>query len=475
MPSARRAILVLAAVALAACAPSGGSAARPSPTPSPSGSGSGPTVLSGRIGEATYSIEVPVDWNGTLFLYSHGYVPPGGANPASATPAPEATSWLLERHYAVAGSSYSSTGWAIEDAFKDQVALLDLFDRRVGHPERVIAWGVSLGGIITAGLVQVYPDRFAGAIPICGVLSGGVASWNTGLDSAYAFRTLLASHTALQLTGITDPAANLQVAVDAFNQAKTTPVGEARLALVAALADLPGWFDPTKPEPAPTDYKTRLAAQEYWESRVDFAFEFRFRAELEQRAGGNPSWNTGVDYHHQLSISPDAAEVRALYRAAGLNLESDLHALEAGPRIRAEPSAVAYLQNNVSFDGRLSVPVLSMHTIGDGLVIPQNEAAYAAVVAAAGKQGLLRQTFVHRAGHCAFTPAETIAVVQAMLSRLDSGHWDDAALQPAVLNAAALAQGQGANSIFGFSLPPSFVAFKPGPYPRPFSKGSAAP
>jgi pimeloyl-ACP methyl ester carboxylesterase len=474
VPRARRAFIafaVLAALAIGACSPASGSTAKPSPSLSTSS----PAVLTGSIGKAAYTIEVPAGWNGTLFLYSHGYVAPGGANPASDTPNPEATTWLLGHQYAVAGSAYSSTGWAIEDALKDQIALLDLFDQKVGKPRRVIAWGASLGGIITAGLVQLYPDRFAGAIPICGVLSGGVASWNTGLDSAYAFRLLLARQTPLQITGIADPTANLQVAVDAFNQAKGTPAGEARLALVAALADLPGWFDPTKPEPAPTDYKGRIAAQESWESRVDFAFEFRYRAELEQRAGGNPSWNTGVNYHHQLSISPEAAEVAALYRAAGLSLETDLRTLEAGPRVKADPGAVAYLASNVSFDGKLSVPVLTMHTTGDGLVIPQNESAYAAVVVAAGRQDLLRQTFVHRAGHCAFTPAETIAAVQAMLGRLETGRWDDAALKPAAMNAAALGQGQGANSIFGFSLPPSFAAFKPGPYPRPFAKGAAAP
>ena len=471
VPGARRALAVLAAIALGACSPSSGSTAKASPSFSPSA----PTVLTGSLGKAAYSIEVPVGWNGTLFLYSHGYVAPGGANQASAAPTPEATTWLLDHQYAIAGSAYSSTGWAIEDALTDQVALLDFFGRQVGKPQRVIAWGLSLGGIITAGLIHVYPDRFAGAIPICGVLSGGVASWNTGLDSAYAFRTLLARQTALQIAGISDPISNLQIAVDAFNQAKGTPAGDARLALVAALADLPGWFDPTKPEPPTTDYKARVAAQESWESRVDFAFEFRYRAELEQRAGGNPSWNTGVDYHHQLSISADAAEVKALYRAAGLNLETDLRALEAGPRVTADPAAVAYLARNISFDGNLSVPVLTMHTTGDGLVIPQNESAYAAVVGAAGKEDLLRQTFVHRAGHCAFTPAETIAAVQAMLGRLDTGRWDDAALKPAALNAAALAQGEAYNSIFGFSLSPSFIAYKPSDYPRPFAKGAAGP
>ena len=30
---------------------------------------------------ATFLIEVPANWNGTLLLYSHGYVPPGSTNP----------------------------------------------------------------------------------------------------------------------------------------------------------------------------------------------------------------------------------------------------------------------------------------------------------------------------------------------------------------------------------------------------------
>src|ERR1035437_1900085 len=256
-----RALLVLVALADAACSPPSSSAAKPSAAPT-----SQPTVLSGSIGSAAYSIEVPVRWNGTLFLYSHGYVAPGSSNPAVAAPGSEATSWLLSHDYAIAGSSYSSTGWALEDAFKDQIALLDLFDQRVSTPARVVAWGHSLGGIITAGLVQLYPNRFAGAIPMCGVLSGGVASWNTGLDSAYAFRTLLASQSSLHLTGITAPAANLQVALVAFNRARCTPAGDARLALVGALAGLPGWFDPSQPEPALTNFEARVAAQESWES-----------------------------------------------------------------------------------------------------------------------------------------------------------------------------------------------------------------
>ena len=418
---------------------------------------------------------MPPGWNGTLFLYSHGYVPPGGEKVAVAAPGVDATAWLLGHHFAIAGSSYSSTGWALEDAFGDQVALLDYFDKHVRKPARVIAWGHSLGGIVTAGLIQLYPDRFTAAMPMCGVLAGGIATWNAELDAAYAFRTLLDPTSNLQLVHITDPAANLQLALDLFAQAAATQAGRARIALVGSLIDLPGWFDPRLPEPASGDFVAQAEAQASWESRVDFAFAFRYRAELEHRAGGNPSWNTGVDYAHLLAISPNREEVAALYSAAGLDLQSDLRILAGGVRVDADPAAARYLDRYISLDGKLATPVLTMHTTGDGLVIPPNESAYADVVGAAGQSAMLRQVFVHRAGHCSFTPAETVAAVQVMIKRLDTGRWDDAALQPAALNASARGQDESLNAFFGAAAPPAFIEFRPAPFPRPFPKGSALP
>jgi pimeloyl-ACP methyl ester carboxylesterase len=469
----RRAFIGVALALLVACAPASSAPPAHSPTPSLSPS---TTSISGSIGAASYRIEIPATWNGTLFLYSHGYVAPGRINLATDSPLPLISAWLLDHGNAIAGSSYSSTGWAIEDALKDQIALLDLFNQRFSRPKRVIAWGGSLGGIITAGLVQTYPDRFAGAIPLCGVLAGGVATWNVGLDGAYAFKTLLAPTSQLQLVGITNPQANADLAAQIFTQATATPQGQARIALIAALGDLPGWFDPTGPQPASTDYAGQEAAQARWESQVDFPFEFQYRAELEQRAGGNASWNTGVDYAHQLAISSDNAEVNALYSAAGLDLAADLSTLNSGTRITADPKAVAYLDRFVSFDGNLGVPVLTMHTTGDGLVVPQDETAYGDAVRAAGKQDLLRQLFVHRAGHCAFSSAETIIAIEAMLARLDTGSWGGPALAPGALSDAALALGDAYQSVGGFlKSPPAFESFTPGPYPRPFAKGSPVP
>ena len=99
--------------------------------------------------------------------------------------------WLLGHGYALAGSSYATTGWAIQQALPDQVNTLNVFDEAYGKPSTTIAWGHSLGGIITAGLIQDYPNLFNAALPMCGVLSGGVATWNTALDAEFAFQKLI--------------------------------------------------------------------------------------------------------------------------------------------------------------------------------------------------------------------------------------------------------------------------------------------
>lgn len=420
-------------------------------------------TLTGNIGGANFLIKVPSNWNGTLVLYSHGYVFPG--NPLTPEDAgdPLTEAALLQSGYALAGSSYSQNGWALQQAFHDQIALLNYFDATCGQPTRTIAWGHSLGGIITAGLVQLNPNRFAGALPMCGVLAGGIGTWNQALDSAFAFDVLLAGDT-LPIVHLTNPSSAYNQAIGILNQAQDTPQGKARIALAAALADIPGWFTTGSPEPGSTDYAAQEQNQYLWQSQVDFLFAFFARAELEARAGGNPSWNTGVNYRDQLNDSASSREVRALYKQAGLNLDKDLDALAVAPRIGADPGAVKYLNRYISFDGDLNIPVLTMHTTGDGLVVNQDEQAYATVVREEGDSSLLRQVFVHRAGHCAFTPAETVTAFQTLINRLNTGKWADTT-RPGLMNAEATALGPTLNV-----APPAFIRFDPTMFLRPFFK-----
>jgi pimeloyl-ACP methyl ester carboxylesterase len=441
----------------------------------------GATAMHGQIDGANYTIEVPANWNGTLALYSHGYAftnnpitlqPLPLANPAPDVGDPATGGALLAQGYALAGSSYSKNGWALQEAFHDQIALLDFFDATCGQPTRTIAWGHSLGGIITAGLVQLNPGRFTAALPMCGVLSGGVGTWNQALDGAFAFDVLLSGN-ALPIVNFP----SLQASQAAFFQAENvlqaaqaTAQGRARIALAATLSDVPGWVTPLSPEPASNDFASQEQNQFLWEANTDFFFAFEARYELESRAGGNPSWNTGVDYRTQLEHSASHQEVEALYKAAGLSLDADLNALAQAPRISAKPDAVNYLSQFVTFNGDLGIPVLSMHTSGDGLVVPENEQSYASVVRSQGQNNLLRQIFVHRAGHCAFTPAETLTAFQTLINRINTGEWGST--DSGLLNQEAAALGPSLNIFAGSSgivaTPPAFFHFEPKQFLRPF-------
>ncbi|HKB19320.1 MAG TPA: hypothetical protein VKF28_09795, partial [Candidatus Dormibacteraeota bacterium] len=104
----------------------------------------------------------------------------------------------------------------------------------------------------------------------------------------------------------------------------------------------------------------------------------------------------------------------------------------------------------------------TMHTTGDGLVEVTDENAYASVVRSAGDNSMLRQVFVHRAGHCTFTPAETITAFQTLVHRLDTGQWEDST-NPASMNSQATSLGSALNL-----APASFIDFQPDQFLRPF-------
>src|SRR5260370_24838269 len=96
---------------------------------------------------ATYVIDVPANWNDTLLLYSHGYVGPGSPNPAQDVGDPFTGGFMLAAGYALAGSSYATTGWSVHEAIPDQIAVLDVFPNPVGTPHTTRSWGHSLVGI----------------------------------------------------------------------------------------------------------------------------------------------------------------------------------------------------------------------------------------------------------------------------------------------------------------------------------------
>jgi hypothetical protein len=416
--------------------------------------------------------DVPTPWNGTLLLYSHGFGPPQAAD------APDATTKqaLLDRGYALAGSSYDPAGswWALGSAVRDQFETLEAVRADLpSRPRRVIAVGTSMGGLISALESERPRHRINGALTTCGLMGGAIALNNYQLDGAYAMARLLAPALSIKLVRFAGPAEGLQTGkqLDAVaQQAQATPAGRARLALAMAFLNVPTWA-PGQPMPGRNDY----AAQE--QQQYDFQFGGAFttmdfvesgRPWIEQAAGGNGSWTVGVDFARLLARSPYAPQVRALYREAGLSLDADVATLTAGADIRADANAIDWLRQTSVPAGRLRVPELDLHTISDQLVPVQQENAYRRTVRAAGAQRLLRQAYVERQGHCNFTPAELVAGVLAVEHRVKRGRWDGLAT-PWALQGAATGLGLG---------DAAFVPFQPPPLSGdngPFAPGDAQP
>lgn len=414
----------------------------------------------GTIDGADYRVETPEDWNGTLLLYSHGYVPagflpPGQEPPTAMTNRPlpngqTSEQWLLDHGYALAASNYKGvTGYQLQQGAKDQLRLLDWFERKIGAPERTISTGQSMGGGLAVKLANENPSRFDGVAAFCAGYNS-LAQNNSSLDLTYAIKTLLAPDRDVRLVNplsFDEAMADLTSIQAAVDRAFQTPDGRAKLALIGSLNNVSGWYSARYAEP--TNDREFLEQQKEW---VKWAYSMLGtvgRLDLEARAGGNPSWNTGVDYRRLFQKSAQGERVRRAYaRADQARLKADLAALNAGPRIAADRQAVAFMRRDVP-SGHLPVPTLTLHSTGDGGAIVDQERWYAEQARKHGTANLLRQTWVHRGGHCTISGAEEIVAIQSLERRIKSGRWPN--LSPRKMNAAAAAMPDDLQFVYDFS------------------------
>ncbi|MEU2421037.1 alpha/beta hydrolase [Streptomyces sp. NPDC007851] len=376
---------------------------------------------------ATWIANKPARWNGSLLLYSHGFGPTTAADAPSAA----ARQALLDAGYALVGSSYDPNGsmWALDSAERDQFAALTAFRREAGSPARVISVGQSMGGLVNARIARDGAGRVDGSLGLCGLVAGGVDLDNYQLDAEYTLATFFDPADAgklVNLAGRAEAGALAGRLTKAVETAQSTPAGRARIALAAAYLNLTDWAPGQQP-PARDDFAGQEEQQYAWLAQGLLGFIVPARWSVEQSAGGNTSWNKGVDYAGLLHKSSHAKQVKALYRDAGLDLRTDLNRLTRGADVSADPAAVAHLQRTSTAGRSLAVPLLDLHTTADQLVPVEQESAFAGRVRRAGDSALLRQAYVARQSHCNFTTAEVVAGLHAVEHRLDTGHWGNAA------------------------------------------------
>ncbi len=393
----RRTPLVLALLTLALVVQAAPVGARPL---------GGAVDLAGTLNGAAYEIRVPENWNGTLLVYARGYRDkadhPGEVDDLSADAAPGGDpmeEFLLLQGYALAGSAYRDNGWAVKEGIQNTLALTNFFKGRVGNPEHTILWGFSMGSVVTFESIEKYPGVYDAAIAGCAVGAGSTRSWDGAGAIALAYDVAFGWPASWGSPG--------NVRDDLDFETEVVPV---LLAQVNDPANF-GRFEFIR-------LVTGLPFEEFYDGSnwlfTDMFFVTEARAELERRAKGPVVQN--LDHVYTLSAA-DKAHLASL----GVGADPLLAAMNAGTTISAPRSARHYVERYADYTGNIKRPVLTIHTIGDGLVPVANEAAYRDTVDAAGKLDLLVQVYTDAVGHCDFTGEQLAAAVTAMSFWLDSG------------------------------------------------------
>ncbi|MCP3788162.1 hypothetical protein NLX85_32865 [Micromonospora sp. A3M-1-15] len=350
------------------------------------------TVRQGVHEHAGYVIETPARWNGDLVMWAHGYRGQGTVL-SPEPPGYDLRQRLLAQGYAWASSSYDRNGYDIRSGVLGTRALADFFADTVKRPKRVYIAGVSMGGHIIGRSLEQYPGYYDGALPMCGVL-GDHELFDFFLDYNLV---------AQALAGVP--------AYPTPDDYLTNAVPRIQVAL--GLAGLkPGGPDTTN------DLGKQLRAITVERSGgprpgADAAFavwkDFLFSITTTD-GGDSPAQRPGQLATNLLTrYSPNSpVNVNAtVQRVAPENLRQRLSpTLTEVPRI----------------SGRPTVPVLSLHDLGDLFVPFSMEQAYARDTAWHGRSRLVVQRAVRAAQHCEFSPAEAGAAWDDLVSWVRTGH-----------------------------------------------------
>ncbi|WP_104991879.1 S9 family peptidase [Deinococcus sp. NW-56] len=380
-------------------------------------------TYAGLRGEAAYQIEVPANWNGTLVMYAHGY---RGEGANLTVDPPPLRSYLLAQGYAWAASSYSGNYYDVQAGVEDTNALALAFERLTGNkhakPSKYLIMGVSMGGHITAAAVEKETlataksrVNYAAALPLCGVM-----------DEEYEFQWL-GDYTlaAAQLAGLgprTFPQSNYQELLPAIKQALFTET------------EGPTWTENEGQGARLREIARRLTGGDRP------VFELGFRLAGTQNAvfstGGsdgtvngiltrNLYGNEGRVYRWTSDAAPTAAE--KTFNDVILRVRADPAANVA------RPGGLRWLP---AVNGEFSVPVLTLHTLGDFYVPFRHQQLYRQAAQANGNGDRLVQRAIRAAGHCEFDGAELVEAFNDLVA------WERTGVKPAgddVLTAATVA------------------------------------
>ena len=330
-------------------------------------------VETGTLDGASYRIDMPEKWNGVLLVYYHGY----SETPVTFDKAKpnRMGSGFAAAGYAVVQSGYSVSGWALEQAIPETEALRQYTIAHYGQPKETYVMGHSMGGQLTIATIERYPNRYDGALPLCGLLQPTSFAIGRGGALVAAFD--------YYYPGLLPEPLNIGASV-ALDDALVKKV----------LAALPS---------NPTGH-AEIQALSHIRSDEDLAnvmvFYTYIQRDLEQKIGASVLDNHNVIY------------------AGG----PDDNALNDGVRRYTAPAAaLAYLKTWYTPTGVLVRPTLAVHTTYDPIIPAESTGIYADEVQRAGSSANFVQQYVKHDGHCNIGGPETAAALGELIRWKRSG------------------------------------------------------
>ncbi len=354
--------------------------------------GSRPGSLGGEYG---YRIEVPKNWNGNLVMYAHGFA---FSNQKLEVSNPPIREWLIQNGFAWAASSYSANGWAVRKGADETRDLALYFAEKVAKPTRTYILGKSMGGNVITDSLGNFPTLYAGAMPICGALTG-LELFDYYL--AYAAAGELISGVKFIPNTQTDLDFYLKTYFPLILPALGTPGNYTAKGkqFDSVIKYLSGGERPYRIEGLNVSYGGPLSFYGAW-----------FVSSKPGLVGFNPTQQVTTNENIRYRIDPGLGLDEA-------TLNAKVQRVKADPSVRITSGRYWYGIPS----GRIFAPVLSLHTTGDAFVPVQMEISYRQKVNAAGNGDLLVQRLIRRPEHCQFSNEELVEGFSDLVKWVEGG------------------------------------------------------
>ena len=350
---------------------------------------------------AYYWLVVPPNWNGTLVVHAHGGPELGTPRPERATD--DATRWAIwsRAGYAYAGSGFRQGGVAVRSAAEDTERVRTLFVEQWGQPKVTVLHGQSWGAGVAARTAEIFtapPNSkpvYDAVLLTSGVLAGGSQSYNFRLDLRVVYQVVCNNHPQSdeaayplwQGLPMSNPLTRAELAarVDACTGIRQKPAARS----AAQQRNLKTILDVIRiPE-------SSLLGHMNWAT-------WHFQDIVFNRLGGrNPFSNSNVRYVG--SADDDALNANVM-------------------RYAADSGALKDFSADTDPQGRIPVPVITMHGINDAVAFVELESTFRDTMASGGSLQRLVQVFTRDDNHSYSSDAQYVTAMRALLDWVASGN-----------------------------------------------------